>query len=597
MADDWGNDPIQHSTHHEDDWGNDPIVESKQFKLSQKKLDEAKLNKPKTFWQKVGDVAIAPKIERDPTFMKAVGGGIVGAPSAAASAFGNTMADIPKALNQPLPRYITDAKPGALPVGPTGQVYDPGSSRAVMDFFSSPFSAISGLASSIVGRPVEQATGLRRGITGDVISAAVPLSGPGSWLKGAKAVSEVVGKGGNALRDFVESARMADPELRALSEAAKPASTLAKTVDAPAGADYAAKVAKLRKEGIEPTLGQIKGGQARRAEEAAKSDPLIGGAVRDQEHRAIQSFNKALYNRVLAPIGQKAPEGLQAGRDAVKLIGDKVSKAYEALIPKMKLVPSDEFVGDLAELRTTVGELPPAQQSQFEAILNNRVLHRLGQSGEMDGATFKQVESEVGRLSRNYRGAPDPAQRELGDKLDDLLGIMRSQLEKSSAPEIRAELKKTNESYAMLTRLEDASNARRGAGGVVAPGDLLGAIRKMDRSVRKRSFARGDALLQDFAEDAYDVLGNKMPDSGTPERLNFNHRGLLMYALSKATNPAASGTMNMLKNRMMAETSRPRNYLLSESLRNSPLVRRAPILSLNDLQNISGQSAGKPKGN
>jgi hypothetical protein len=229
----------------------------------------------------------------------------------------------------------------------------------------------------------------------------------------------------------------------------------------------------------------------------------------------------------------------------------------------------DEFIGDLAEIRTQVGELPPAQQSQFEAILNNRLLHRMGQTGELDGETFKTVESELGTLARTYKSSADAAHRGLGDAISDVTDAMRSGLERSSDPGIRKQLANANKSFAILTRVEDAAAARKASGGVISPGDLLGSIKKMDKSSRKRAFARGDALLQDFAQDAWDVLGNKMPDSGTPERLNFNHHGLLMYGAGKVTNPLASAAMNVAKRLDTGPGAGPMSG--NALLRNAPL--------------------------
>lgn len=381
------------------------------------------------------------------------------------------------------------------------------------------------------------------GDEGEEVAAAKGAAGPG-------------GGGGNTLAKLQNAVSGATK-----TSAAKVGGDV---VDETVGADYAAKVGRLKAEGIDPTIGQRKGGQVRRAEEAAKSDPLVGGAVRAQEQKAVDGFNRALYNRVLGPIGKKVSADIPVGRGALKTVGNKVSDEFETLKPKMRLKGDDDkFIGDLAEIRTQVGELPPAQQSQFEAILNNRLLHRMGQTGELDGETFKTVESELGTLARTYKSSADAAHRGLGDAISDVTDAMRSGLERSSDPGIRKQLANANKSYAILTRVEDAAAARKASGGVISPGDLLGSIKKMDKSARKRAFARGDALLQDFAQDSWDVLGNKMPDSGTPERLNFNHHGLLMYGVGKVTNPIASAAMNLAKR---AETGAPAGPMSGNTL-------------------------------
>src|SRR5262249_48271023 len=46
----------------------------------------------------------------------------------------------------------------------------------------------------------------------------------------------------------------------------------------------------------------------------------------------------------------------------------------------------------------------------------------------------------------------------------------------------------------------------------------LSAIKRGDKSVGKGMFARGDALMQDFATAAQNVLPSRIPTSGTSER-------------------------------------------------------------------------------
>jgi hypothetical protein len=438
----------------------------------------------------------------------------------------------------------------------------------LMDMAGVAVAPLTGAITGAVGKPVEELTGVRREITGN----ALAMLAPGGEAKAAKIAADAgdIGKAKNTL---------------------KAATAAADSVVSAAEPEHAAKVARLTAEGVEPTAGQLKGGQIRRFEEAHKSDPLIGHAIRKQEDHALQTFNRALYNRVLKPIGQSVSKTIPIGRDAVKAVGDRVSAEYEKLKPQMRLVPDDQSIDELAAIRSRVGELPPPQQAQFEAILNNRVLHRLGNTGEMDGEVFKLTESDLTRMAREYKGAQDPALRGLGHAIEDVTGVLRDNLERTSEPEIRPALKNANSSWALLTRLEDAAQARKGSGGLVTPGDLLGAVRKGDRTVRHRAFARGDAPLQKFGEDGFDVLGNKLPDSGTAERLNVTRpHGLAMYALSHATTPLAGAGMNLLK-RFAAHAPGTRNYLLSDVKRLAPRAARA-----NNLANLLGTTSPQPAG-
>jgi hypothetical protein len=54
--------------------------------------------------------------------------------------------------------------------------------------------------------------------------------------------------------------------------------------------------------------------------------------------------------------------------------------------------------------------------------------------------------------------------------------------------------------------------------GVFSPAALNNSAKAMDSTLRKRGFARGKALMQDYATRGENVLGNTIPDSGTPIR-------------------------------------------------------------------------------
>jgi hypothetical protein len=55
--------------------------------------------------------------------------------------------------------------------------------------------------------------------------------------------------------------------------------------------------------------------------------------------------------------------------------------------------------------------------------------------------------------------------------------------------------------------------------GVFSAGQLQSAVKAMDRSKDKGKFSRGDALMQDLSDAGKSVLGDKVPNSGTADRL------------------------------------------------------------------------------
>lgn len=272
----------------------------------------------------------------------------------------------------------------------------------------------------------------------------------------------------------------------------------------------------LMSEGVRLTPGQMIGGGGKVVEDAMTSAPLTGNALSSGMKRSLSDFNKAGYNRALAPIGEKF-EGDKVGREGIKQVGERLSAAYEKVIPNLTFKADQEFKDSVANLRSMAEELPQDQARQFDAIIGNRLDKRLGETGEIDGQTYKQVESELGRKAADLHSSEDAAQRQLGDAIGEVQGAMRDGLERSN-PEAAGELRKINAGWAAFTRLQRAAGNRSTSGGVFTPGDLLTAVKRSDKSVRKGSFARGDALLQDLADAGQEVLSSKVPDSGTATR-------------------------------------------------------------------------------
>jgi len=57
------------------------------------------------------------------------------------------------------------------------------------------------------------------------------------------------------------------------------------------------------------------------------------------------------------------------------------------------------------------------------------------------------------------------------------------------------------------------------ADGIFTPAQFKTAVRAGDRTMRKGSYAKGSAIMQDLADAGSSVLNSKIPDSGTAGRL------------------------------------------------------------------------------
>ena len=452
--------------------------------------------------------------------------------------------------------------------------------KEVADVAAAVSSPVAG-AINIVSDPIEQATrfGGKKGVD---LSDALMVLGPevgGANKLAAMSKAARAAKGAEAATDGAEAAAGVKPRVRvkagsapspdaAIDEAQakgeKPSKNTIKSAQAEwakssGDPKHAVRVGKLLEDGVELTVGQRAGGMARRMEEANKSNPYIGGAIREQEQKALTSFNAAVFRKSLKAAG--LPDAMAGeGRDFVKTGQQRFSEAYEKDAEHYRVEGDDTLIKDLMDTHNATVELPSDKRRQFEATMQRRVLGRMGiepEEGEtfmntlqrlkgkrLDGKLFKQVESEMTQIAGKFHSSPDPADHMLADHFDEALSALRDNMERSSDPEVRERLRKLNTGYAMFTRGRAAAANRATSGGKFTTGDFLQAVKRQDKSAAKGSFARGDALFQDFAEDAHAVLSNVLPDSGTAERLNVTRPGplggVLGGALGSVAGPAGA---------------------------------------------------------
>lgn len=413
-----------------------------------------------------------------------------------------------------------------------------------------------GLGAKIVGGMSGRVAGnaLKAGLSGGLSGLLQPGSDENYWTEKAEqgAAGSVAGLTGNALLGW--AGRKAGQFVLPLKDAVK----------------------KLMNEGVELTPGQMKGGVAKALEDKAMSVPITGDAIKTARRRGIEQFNRAAMNRALGEVGLQLPPGVNAGHDAIEMTQTALNNEYDRVLTGVRLHADPTYQADIANLRSLVGEMPPDRVAQFDNIYRNRVAQRLGNQMNMDGATFKQVESELTMLANGFRRSRDVADQQLGSALNEVKASLRDALERSN-PGKRAEIAAANRGYAMLSRVEEASMRRVNGDGVFSPADLWQAIRTdATRSGRRKAFARGDAMMQDLANAGQTVLPSTVPDSGTWGRALFtgaaaqmmHHPEILLGLVGGAApwvRPVNSTTNAMI--RRLAQQPGPTRNALAEILR------------------------------
>jgi hypothetical protein len=209
------------------------------------------------------------------------------------------------------------------------------------------------------------------------------------------------------------------------------------------------------------------------------------------------------------------------GQQAIAEAGDALSAAYKDAISQVKFIRFDnKFASDYAQLRQMAQSLTPPMRSKFNSTVDNVLGGRTSTSGSMLGETVKKVDSELGNAAARFGRSSVASEQELSDALKQAQSLLRQQVARSN-PAAGAAMKAADAGWANLVRVEGAGKSAKNTEGVFTPAQLNMAIKSADGSVRKRAVARGSALMQDLGNAGQQVLGNKVPNSGTAERLMY----------------------------------------------------------------------------
>jgi hypothetical protein len=272
---------------------------------------------------------------------------------------------------------------------------------------------------------------------------------------------------------------------------------------------------ELLKRGVALTPGQAAGPRSLigRIEDALSSNPVVGWAVNPARRRGIDEANLALVNTVVSDVGGAINKGTPV-REALDLGYDTVSRAYQEALEGAKFTnkPAGENLHTYirSSLNSVIGDSPllsdsgARELSGYAASLKKRLPF-----GDVDGATLKQIDAEVGYMARQLEKSPDPrdkisarAWREFQQDWRD--GVLKV----SQASDAKRELLgRANQAYKELLALDKA----KGVSETIAPRRLVKTL--ADRGIPSSRPTRQVANAMEA------TLPNALPNTGTAERL------------------------------------------------------------------------------
>lgn len=290
----------------------------------------------------------------------------------------------------------------------------------------------------------------------------------------------------------------------------------------------------LKDEGVRPTIGQTLGGTWNRMEEKAQSLPLMGDMIARARQGATSQFEAATHNRALKPIGQKLPDGL-SGREAITHTESVLKGAYDDVLTRIGAVrPDAAFNSKVADLEKMVKKLimPPAEKIKFKASLND-VRASMDRNGVITSDAYKALESSLGADARKLYSSQNIYDGKIAPAVSQLKAELQEMLKRQAGP-AADDLKAVNAGWANFKRVQNAASKLGADEGQFTPAQFQNAVRALDKSKDKGSFARGKALGQDLGDAGKSILTNKVPDSGTAGRMFLGGGALLSGAASPA---------------------------------------------------------------
>ena len=374
-------------------------------------------------------------------------------------------------------------------------------------------------------------------IAGEAVNPLNFIAGPESAVRGASVIPRV-------LRGVFSGARGA---LTAPSEGTDNLGQKLKQVErgAVAGGLTSGAIPNMSddarllvNEGVRLTPGQRGGFAFRKPEEAATSVPITDLFIAHAEHVARQDFNRAFYNRVLAPIGEKYGPNQPIGHEGVDELRRRLGAAYDRALEGTTFIanpagmtPYGLSQAHLNELNDILSLMTTENRQQFNSIVNRFYTQRVPANRLMDGETFKRVESELGEKARSFLKTENMDDQSVGEALEEVRFLLR-EAHAVQNPRKAAELQAVNKAYSRYAVVERGARQRAGSDGLMTPQDALSALSAMDSSVRKNRFARGVLDMQDLARAGNKVLSSRLRNSGTADRLLWSDAAKLLLGTS-----------------------------------------------------------------
>lgn len=285
------------------------------------------------------------------------------------------------------------------------------------------------------------------------------------------------------------------------------------------GASRSPAAQLLSDEGVRLTLGQGLGGTAHTLENSITQIPMLGNAIKGRQGDAITDFNRAVYNRVLGPLGVAYDKTGPVGNEGIQNVGNAISDAYDKAYRGATIQQTPKFSNDLVSIiQDATDVLPKDRVDMINKNINTRLISKFNANGDLsnddliNAKNWFAEQARVGPNASTDEGNIATAHGAVVDAIKDAIAV--------NDPTKGALLDAADQSHMLNVKVGKAAseNASSGRGGIFTPAQLGNALRTTDQSTRRMDFAKGIAPMQDLVQAGQQVLPSDVPDSGTAIR-------------------------------------------------------------------------------
>lgn len=424
---------------------------------------------------------------------KSAGSGLVDAAAGVAGLPGDMQSLASSVTLQPK-TSPTIVEPPKMPQLPTSENVRAGIDKAIgLDTNYDPQTTAGGVAKSVMGHLPNTFVPLGRlGMGGRFVTqTAIPGT-----------VSELFGEAAKGGPNEGE-ARAAGSMVGAMT----PSAALRMLAPAAHNPQRAAAVALLRREGIEPSAGQVTGSHALRNSESTLGDaPFAGGGGTAMNERSLEQFTAAILRRA----------GIDANRATQDVINQGFAQNGGAIGTIAARTPRVTLDADFQrELGGAVREYHRMVNRSARAPVVNEYFNDfrtlINQGGVITGDRYQAMRSRLAELERRAKGNYD-----LREALTGMRNALDDAFERAAAPDDVDAIREARRHYRTLILIENPVTAagEQAASGLLTPANMRGALKQAS----KRDYARGRGELDRLVHAANEVM-LPLPNSGTAQRL------------------------------------------------------------------------------